>query len=84
MSKASHQGEQEWTLHLGDCLDVFKTMPDNSVDSVVTDPPYGLSDHKQAEVLACLSAWIKGEPYKPTGKGFMGKSWDAWVPGPEV
>ena len=30
-------------LHLGDCLDVLKTLPDNSVDSVVTDAPYGLS-----------------------------------------
>jgi DNA modification methylase len=28
---------------LGDCLEVLKTLPDNSVDSVVTDPPYGLS-----------------------------------------
>ncbi len=31
------------TLHLGDCLDVLKTLPTNSVDSVVCDPPYGLS-----------------------------------------
>ena len=30
-------------LHLGDCLETLRTMPDNSVDSVVTDPPYGLS-----------------------------------------
>lgn len=30
----------EYTLHLGDCLDVMRTLPDNSVDSVVTDPPY--------------------------------------------
>lgn len=30
-------------LYLGDCLDVLRTLPDNSVDSVVTDPPYGLS-----------------------------------------
>lgn len=30
-------------LHLGDCLDTLKTLPDNSVDSIVTDPPYGLS-----------------------------------------
>ena len=30
-------------LHLGDCLDVLKTLPENSVDSIVTDPPYGLS-----------------------------------------
>ena len=30
------------TLLLGDCLDVLRTMPDCSVDAVVTDPPYGL------------------------------------------
>ncbi len=24
----------------GDCLEVMKTMEDNSVDSIVTDPPY--------------------------------------------
>jgi site-specific DNA-methyltransferase (adenine-specific) len=33
----------EPTLMLGDCLEVLRTLPDNSVDSVVTDPPYGLS-----------------------------------------
>ncbi|UKM31241.1 DNA methylase [Cylindrospermopsis phage Cr-LKS3] len=27
----------------GDCLEVLRTLPDCSVDSVVTDPPYGLS-----------------------------------------
>jgi DNA modification methylase len=31
------------TLHLGNCLDVLRTMPDNSVDAIVTDPPYGLA-----------------------------------------
>jgi hypothetical protein len=31
------------TLHLGDCLEVLRTMPDCSVDAVVTDPPYGLA-----------------------------------------
>lgn len=30
-------------LHLGDCLETLRAMPDNSVDSIVTDPPYGLS-----------------------------------------
>lgn len=32
-----------FTLHLGDCLETLRAMPDNSVDSIVTDPPYGLS-----------------------------------------
>lgn len=30
------------TLYHGDCLDVLATLPDASVDSVVTDPPYEL------------------------------------------
>jgi DNA modification methylase len=30
-------------LMLGDCLIRLKELPDNSVDSIVTDPPYGLS-----------------------------------------
>lgn len=30
-------------LILGDCLERMKDLPDDSVDSVVTDPPYGLS-----------------------------------------
>ena len=35
--------EMTYQLHLGDCIDVLATLPDNSVDSIVTDPPYGLS-----------------------------------------
>lgn len=30
-------------IHVGDCLEVMRGMADNSVDSIVTDPPYGLS-----------------------------------------
>ncbi len=30
-------------LHIGDCLDVLPTLPDNSIDSSVTDPPYHLT-----------------------------------------
>lgn len=30
-------------LHLGDCLDVLASLAENSVDSIVSDPPYGLS-----------------------------------------
>ena len=35
--------ENPYTLHLGDCRDVLKKLPANSIDAVVTDPPYGLS-----------------------------------------
>lgn len=30
------------TLYEGDCIEVMRGLPDESVDSVVTDPPYGL------------------------------------------
>jgi len=30
-------------IHNGDCLQVLRTLPDGSVDSCVTDPPYGLA-----------------------------------------
>ena len=32
-----------YKLHLGDCLEVMKTMESNSVDSICCDPPYGLA-----------------------------------------
>jgi site-specific DNA-methyltransferase (adenine-specific) len=31
------------TLRLGDCREILQTLPDASVDAVVTDPPYGLA-----------------------------------------
>jgi len=34
----------EIKLHLGDCLEYMKSMPDKSVDAVITDPPYGIAD----------------------------------------
>lgn len=30
-------------IYNGTCLEVLKTLPDNSIDSCVTDPPYGIS-----------------------------------------
>lgn len=38
----------------GDCLEVLRAMPDASVDSIVTDPPYGL------EFMG--AAWDRGVP----------------------
>jgi DNA modification methylase len=31
-----------WVVHVGNNLDILPTLPDNSVDSIVTDPPYEL------------------------------------------
>ena len=29
----------------GDCLELMKDIPDDSVDMVLTDPPYGMNYH---------------------------------------
>lgn len=33
-------GENEYCFEVGDSLEVLKTMPDNSIDCVITSPPY--------------------------------------------
>ena len=63
-----------------DCRKGMATMPANSMDSIVTDPPYGLS--KQPNIREVLKHWLAGDDYTATGGGFMGKSWDSFVPGP--
>lgn len=68
----------------GDSLEELKALPDCSVDSIVTDPPYGLGNTSSANVAECLRAWAAGETWQPKGAGFMGKSWDAWVPPPDL
>lgn len=44
---------------LGDCLERLKELPDNSVDSVVTDPPYGLKfmGKKWDYDVPCTDVW---------------------------
>jgi hypothetical protein len=38
----SYYTDDRVTLYHGDCIEVMRTLPDASVDAVVTDPPYGL------------------------------------------
>lgn len=44
-------------LHLGDCLAVMKTMPDSSVDAVITDPPYGTTACKWDSIIPFEPMW---------------------------
>ena len=66
------------TLHVGDCLDVLASLPENSVDSVVCDPPYHLTSIVKrfgAEGAAPAKAKESGA-YQRASAGFMGKAWD--------
>ena len=39
-------------LRLGDCLEVMKTIEDNSIDAIICDLPYGTTDCKWDSVIA--------------------------------
>jgi hypothetical protein len=47
----------DWTLHTGDCLEILPTLEAGSVDSVITDCPYGLKFMGQE--------WDHGVPGRP-------------------
>jgi len=36
-------GKDEIKFLLGDCIEMMKTIPDNSIDCVITDPPYAIA-----------------------------------------
>lgn len=68
------------TLQKGDNRELIKGLADNSIDSIVTDVPYGLGDEPNA--LDMLSDWLLTGHHEVKGRGFMGKEWDAFVPQP--
>jgi len=81
-SKASKLHGGRAILYHCDCLKYMQTLGDNSIDTCITDPPYGLS--KPPNIEEVLTRWINGDDYEHRGGGFMGKTWDSFVPGPAV
>lgn len=65
-----------------DCLAALRAAGDEKVHAIVTDPPYGLS--KEPNIEEVLTKWLAGEDYEHRGGGFMGQTWDSFVPGPSV
>lgn len=59
-------------LH-GPCLGVLQALPDDSIDTIVTDPPYGLGTKEPTP--AQIEAYLRGASLN-TGGDFMGKAWE--------
>jgi DNA modification methylase len=74
--KTFHDGKV--TLHAGDCLEVLKAMPENSIDAVVTDPPYHLTSivKRFANAKADKEVYAASSKSAYMSRGFMGKQWD--------
>lgn len=73
------------TIVCADSLAHLRTMDDDSVDAIITDPPYGLSATKPDKVNEAIGAWASGDrEHMPQGRGFMGADWDSFVPPPAL
>lgn len=46
MSTLDPLSGQRWQVLMGDCLELMRSLPDGSVDAVVTDPPYDARTHQ--------------------------------------
>ena len=52
----------------GDCLEVMKTIKDNSIDAIITDPPYGTTACKWDSVIDFDLMWEQlNRIIKPNG-----------------
>ena len=66
------------SLLLGDCLVKLKDIPGNSVDSIITDPPYGLVSIQKrfGKKGAAPAQYGNDGSFARLSGGFMGKKWD--------
>ncbi len=66
------------TIILGNCLDKLKDIPDNSIDSIVTDPPYHLVSivKRFGKEGSAPAQFGTDGAFSRASKGFMGKTWD--------
>jgi hypothetical protein len=68
------------TVLTGDCLELLRSTPSDSIDTIVCDPPYGLGTKEPTSEQ--IDAYLRGSPLY-TGGDFMGMEWgfpsvDVW------
>lgn len=49
--------DERYTIRMGDCIDLMRELPDESVDMVLTDPPYGTTRCKWDAVVPMEPMW---------------------------
>ena len=62
----------------GDCLEELKKFPDNSIDTIITDPPYNLVSitKRFGKENSKPAQYGNDGSFSRLSKGFMGKEWD--------
>ena len=69
---------ENYKLYLGTMLDMGEVIQPNSIDSIVTDPPYGLTTivKRFGKENSAPAQYGKDGSFSRLSKGFMGKEWD--------
>lgn len=73
-----HFQDETTTVYHGDCTALMPLMDADSVDAVVTDPPYHLVETTKRFANERAERVLTGQPgvFQRHSKGFMGKTWD--------
>ncbi len=86
-------------LHLGDCLDALERLPDESIDCIVADPPYGIgylsrshrlpldrvaNDDEHAYEILEQALATAWRKLKPDTHIYIFTTWQAYAPMAEV
>jgi site-specific DNA-methyltransferase (adenine-specific) len=77
-----NNGKIKAEFYNDECLKILRALAPNSVDAVIIDPPYGLTE--QLDIFQVMNDYLKGKDHQPDMKGFNGNKWDCAVPGPET
>lgn len=68
----------DFKLYQGNMLDMLEAIQPNSIDSIITDPPYGLTSitKRFGSENSAPNVYGKDGSFARLTKGFMGKAWD--------
>ena len=68
----------DFKLICGDSTNELKKLEENSVDAIITDPPYGLTSitKRFGKENSAAAKYGKDGSFSRLSKGFMGKLWD--------
>ena len=68
----------KYKLYQGNMLDMLEVIEPNSIDSIITDPPYGLTSitKRFGKENSAECKYGKDGSFARLSRGFMGKEWD--------
>ena len=69
---------ENYKLYQGNMLDMLEVIESNSIDAIITDPPYGLTTitKRFGKEDSAECQYGKDGSFQRLSKGFMGKEWD--------